>query len=115
MCYKGKCDDTTVNVVCSAGSGTYIEYANGLIITGKTGTTSVFTNKLEKKMRGEDWGCTPITQGACDGFHNKKTEQVSGTPTYSKPTTTQATQDEETQRQQAIEKLKGQLKSQKQQ
>jgi hypothetical protein len=97
------------------GSGTYIEYANGLIITGKTDATSVFTNKLDKKMRSEDWACTAITQGACDGFPNKKTQQVSGTPIYSNPTATQTTQDEETQRQQAIEKLKGQLSSKKQQ
>jgi hypothetical protein len=100
-----------VNVVCSGvGSGSYVEYGNGLIIKGETDATSVFTNKLEKKMRSEDWTCTPITQGACGGFPNKNPQQVTGTPTSSKPNSaTQTTQDEESLRQQAIEKLKGKL------
>jgi hypothetical protein len=97
-----------VNVVCrGVGSGTYVEYDDGLIIKGETDATSVFTNKLEKKMRSEDWTCTAITPGACDRFSNKNNEQVPHS-------ITQTTQDEESQRQQAIEKLKGQLKPKQQ-
>ena len=64
LCYKGKCDDTTLNVECgSVGSGNYAEYGNGLIISQKTEENAVFTNTLGRKMRGEDWTCTQITGG----------------------------------------------------
>jgi hypothetical protein len=59
-------------------------------------------------MRSDDWTCTAITPGGCDGFSNKNTQRVPHS-------TTQTTQDEESQRQQAIERLKGQLNHQKQQ
>jgi hypothetical protein len=59
LCYKGKCDETTLNVVCgSEGSGNYAEYADELMIREKSdGSPSIFTNKTGKKMKASDWTC----------------------------------------------------------
>jgi hypothetical protein len=69
LCYKGKCDDTTLDYVCSSvGFGFQSGYANGLIIAGKTGKELEFTNKLDKKMNGKDWTCIDAGSNGCDGF-----------------------------------------------
>jgi hypothetical protein len=69
LCFKGKCDDTTVNNVCSSGFDFSKEYANGLeIYKHKTDKDVVFTNELGNKMRREDWTCKEIgtsSDGAC--------------------------------------------------
>lgn len=59
LCYKGKCDETTLNLVCgSAGTGNYAEYGDGLITVGKPdGSPAVFTNKTGRKMNPRDWTC----------------------------------------------------------
>jgi hypothetical protein len=69
LCYKGRCDDTTVNVTCSSViAGFHREYANGLIISAKPNGDMVFSNSLGKKMNRADWTCKEIgtsLDGAC--------------------------------------------------
>jgi hypothetical protein len=66
LCYKGKCDNTTVDTICGNAFQSSIQYANGLIISLKEGKNHqpVFTNKNGKKMRGEDWTCEVISTTA---------------------------------------------------
>jgi hypothetical protein len=67
LCYKGKCDDTTQDYVCSSVvGGTSFGYANGLFVGAETGKELQFTNRLGKKMKG--WTCKEIdtnSNGGC--------------------------------------------------
>lgn len=70
LCYKGKCDDTTLNYICSSGPNFSSEYANGLQIY-TTNKKLVFTNKTGKKMKREDWTCKEADTSEhfdCEGF-----------------------------------------------
>jgi hypothetical protein len=66
LCYKGKCDDTTLSYECGNMSGIKVGYANGLFIdVNEKGT--VFSNKYNK-MPAEDWTCKELTKNSCTGF-----------------------------------------------
>jgi hypothetical protein len=68
LCYKGKCDDTTLDTVCSNSSQSNFQYANGLIVYRAEGANqaSEFSNARGKKMRGQDWTCK-VTGGVSKG------------------------------------------------
>lgn len=76
LCYKGKCDETTLNVVCgSEGSGNYSEYGDGLMIReNPDGSPPIFTNRTGKKMKASDWTCkeTDDQAGCWVGWPSKK-------------------------------------------
>jgi hypothetical protein len=59
LCYKGRCDDTTLDTVCGNAFRTEFQYANGLTVYRAEGKNEVpeFTNTLGKKMSGKDWTC----------------------------------------------------------
>jgi hypothetical protein len=62
LCYKGKCDDTTLDTVCGNAFRDSFQYANGLTVYRVEGAnhTSEFTNTLGKKMSGKDWSCKTV-------------------------------------------------------
>jgi hypothetical protein len=75
LCYKGKCDDTTLDILCGNAFRSNIQYANGLIIyiTEGKNQTPEFYNNLGKKMRAKDWTCKAINTSPgidpCIAFH----------------------------------------------
>ena len=82
LCYRGRCDTTTVTTVCSNAFRTSVQYANGLIvyIPEKNPTASEFSNNLGKKMKAKDWTCKAISTGKgitdpCLGFHSEPGEE----------------------------------------
>jgi Protein of unknown function (DUF3828) len=62
LCYKGKCDDTTLDTVCGNAFRDSFQYANGLTVYRAEGAnqTSEFSNTLGKKMSGKDWTCKTV-------------------------------------------------------
>jgi Protein of unknown function (DUF3828) len=77
LCYKGKCDDTTLDIMCGNAFRSNVQYANGLTVYLKEGKnqTPEFTNTLGKKMSAKDWTCknvgvtSPVAVDACLIFH----------------------------------------------
>lgn len=71
LCYKGKCDDTTLDTVCSNAFRSNFQYANGLIVYRAEGAnqTAEFSNARGKKMSGKDWTCKTtggVSKGGID-------------------------------------------------
>ena len=71
LCYQGKCDDTTLDTVCSNSSRSNFQYANGLIVYRAEGAnqTAEFSNALGKKMSAKDWTCKTaggVSKGGID-------------------------------------------------
>jgi Protein of unknown function (DUF3828) len=71
LCYKGKCDDTTLDTVCSNSSRSNFQYANGLIVYRAEGANQAaeFSNARGKKMSGQDWTCKTtggVSKGGID-------------------------------------------------
>jgi len=71
LCYKDKCDDTTLDTVCGNAFRDSFRYANGLIVNRAEGAnqTSEFSNTFGKKMSGKDWTCktgAPTNKGGID-------------------------------------------------
>jgi hypothetical protein len=62
LCYKGKCDSTTLDTVCGNAFRDNFEYADGLTVYRAEGAnhSSEFTNTLGKKMSGKDWTCKTV-------------------------------------------------------
>jgi hypothetical protein len=68
LCYKGKCDDTTVDTVCGNSSRINFQYANGLTVYHAEGKNQApeFSNTLGRKMSAKDWTCKPVGNAAID-------------------------------------------------
>jgi hypothetical protein len=62
LCYKGKCDDTTVDTVCGNSSRINFQYANGLTVFRAEGKNQApeFSNTLGRKMNAKDWTCKTV-------------------------------------------------------
>ena len=64
LCYKGKCDITHLSLECGNIHGAHFIYGNGLVVDiGPKGI--IFSNKLNKKMKRDEWTCEPITKDGC--------------------------------------------------
>jgi Protein of unknown function (DUF3828) len=90
LCYKGKCDDTTVDTVCGNSSRINFQYANGLAVYRAEGKNLApeFSNTLGRKMNAQDWTCKAVgkTGGidACLLFQTASTAPA-GTASPGKP------------------------------
>lgn len=86
LCYKGKCDDTTVDTVCGNSSRINFQYANGLTVFRAEGKNQApeFSNTLGRKMNAKDWTCKTVgkTGGidACALFKLRTLRQRAANP-----------------------------------
>jgi hypothetical protein len=80
LCYKGICDNTTVDFVCSNMTSTQIGYADGLNILIENGGSVVFRNELKILNRGE-WFCIEVSKDGCEaGWDSRHTYKFSKVP-----------------------------------